>query len=35
MRNALAHGYFTVDQPIVWQTVQQDLPDLKQRISAL
>lgn len=33
--NAPAHGYFTVDHRIVWQTVQQNLPDLKQRISAL
>ncbi len=35
MRNALSHGYFVVDNAIVWQTIQQDLPDLKTRISAL
>jgi uncharacterized protein with HEPN domain len=29
MRNALAHGYFNVDQNIVWQTIQADLPNLK------
>ena len=35
MRNALAHGYFTVDHNIVWQTIQQDLPKLKKQISGL
>jgi uncharacterized protein with HEPN domain len=35
MRNALSHGYFTVDHVIVWQTIQQDLPKLKSQISAL
>jgi uncharacterized protein with HEPN domain len=32
MRNAVAHGYFKVDYDIVWNTIQSDLPDLKQRI---
>lgn len=35
MRNALSHGYFTVDHAIVWQTIQQDLPKLKGQILAL
>lgn len=35
MRNALAHGYFTVDLAIVWQTIQNDLPLLKTQISTL
>lgn len=35
MRNALSHGYFTVDHAIVWRTIQQDLPKLKSQISAL
>lgn len=35
MRNALSHGYFTVDVGIVWQTLQHDLPDLKDQIAAL
>jgi uncharacterized protein with HEPN domain len=35
MRNALAHGYFTVDHAIVWQTVQSDLPQLRQRVLTL
>lgn len=35
MRNALAHGYFTVDLAIVWQTVQNDLPSLQKQVTAL
>jgi uncharacterized protein with HEPN domain len=34
MRNALAHGYFKVDHEIVWQTIQGDLPTLRQSILA-
>ncbi len=34
MRNALSHGYFTVDQTLVWQTVQNDLPPLRAQIAA-
>ena len=35
MRNALSHGYFTVDLAIVWRTVQQDLPGFREQIVAL
>jgi uncharacterized protein with HEPN domain len=35
MRNALAHGYFHVDLAIVWQTIRNDLPALKQQVLAL
>ena len=35
MLNALAHGYFTVDLGIVWQTVQNDLPALRAQVAAL
>ena len=35
MRNALTHGYFTVDLAIVWQTIRNDLPTLKAQVSAL
>ena len=35
MRNALAHGYFTVDLAIVWQTIRNDLPLLRKQVSAL
>ena len=33
MRNALSHGYFTVDHTIVWQTVQNDLRPLRVQIA--
>jgi uncharacterized protein with HEPN domain len=35
MRNALAHGYFTVDLDIVWATVHADLPELGAHVDAL
>jgi uncharacterized protein with HEPN domain len=35
MRNALSHGYFTVDNAIVWRTVQQDLPGLRTQVADL
>lgn len=33
MRNALAHGYFKVDLEIVWNTIQNNLPDLHAQIT--
>jgi uncharacterized protein with HEPN domain len=35
MRNALSHGYFSVDQTIVWPTIQNDLPALRSQVAAL
>lgn len=35
MRNRLIHGYFDVDLDIVWQTVQQDLPQLREQLEAI
>ncbi len=35
MRNAVAHGYFKVDLPVVWRTVQSDLPTLRRSVSDL
>ena len=35
MRNALSHGYFSVDHAIVWQTIQQDLPSLRAQIERI
>lgn len=32
MRNAVAHGYFSVDFEIVWKTIQRDLPDFASKI---
>ncbi len=34
-RNAVAHGYFTVDYEVLWRTIQRDLPDLHARVNAL
>lgn len=35
MRNRIAHEYFGVDNKVVWETVQRDLPKLKPQIAAL
>lgn len=35
MRNILIHEYFAVDLKLVWDTVQEDLPVLKNQITAL
>ena len=32
LRNALAHGYFSVDLAIVWQTIHNDLPGFRRRV---
>jgi uncharacterized protein with HEPN domain len=35
MRNAITHGYFTVDLDVVWKTVCEDLPTLAEQVRAL
>ena len=35
MRNRLVHAYFDVDLDRVWDTVQQDLPDLVRNLEPL
>ncbi len=35
MRNALIHGYREVDNATVWQTIHEDLPQLRVRVAAL
>lgn len=35
MRHILVHGYFSVDQEIVWNAVQENLAQLKQRVEAI
>jgi uncharacterized protein with HEPN domain len=35
IRNRMVHGYFDINLDVVWDTVQQDLPSLKQQIEAL
>jgi uncharacterized protein with HEPN domain len=35
MRNRLAHGYFDIDLPLVWRTVQSSLPALMTELPAI
>ena len=35
LRNRLIHGYTGVDDAIVWRTVRQFLPQLRERLAAL
>jgi len=35
MRNIVIHQYFAVDLKVLWTTVTQDLPRLKQQIDQL
>lgn len=35
MRDVLVHEYFGVDLELVWETVQEDLPFLRRRLSDL
>lgn len=32
MRNILVHQYFDIDKDLVWSVVENDLPDLKNKI---
>jgi uncharacterized protein with HEPN domain len=32
MRNVLIHGYFAIDNDIVWSVVENDLPTLERQI---
>jgi uncharacterized protein with HEPN domain len=33
MRNRVAHGYFAIDDSIVWKTITSDLPPLSAAIA--
>lgn len=35
MRNVVIHSYFGVDETVIWRTVQEDLPPLKQSIQLM
>jgi uncharacterized protein with HEPN domain len=35
MRNRVAHGYFAVSMDMIWETVQTDIPELKNSLAAL
>ncbi|MRR51498.1 MAG: DUF86 domain-containing protein [Rhodocyclaceae bacterium] len=34
-RNVLAHGYAVIDDAVVWQAVQQNLPSLRRSVESL
>jgi uncharacterized protein with HEPN domain len=33
MRNRIAHGYFAVSLSMIWDSVQVDIPELRQQIA--
>lgn len=35
MRNRVAHGYFAVSLTMVWDSVQEDIPELRQKIASV
>ncbi|MDX9964057.1 DUF86 domain-containing protein [Desulfobacter postgatei] len=35
MRNILIHEYFGVDNDVLWNTIQKDLPVLKEKLQAV
>ncbi|MFX0211312.1 MAG: DUF86 domain-containing protein [Candidatus Hodarchaeota archaeon] len=35
MRDRLIHGYFGVDISIVWETIKNDLPELKKQVDRI
>jgi len=35
LRNIIAHAYFGVDLPIIWETIVRRLPDLKVALQSL
>jgi uncharacterized protein with HEPN domain len=35
LRNRIVHNYFGIDLDIVWEILQRELPDLKEKISTL
>ncbi len=35
MRNRVAHGYFAVSLAMVWDSVEEDIPQLRQKIASV
>jgi uncharacterized protein with HEPN domain len=33
MRNRVAHGYFSVSLPMVWDSVEEDVPELREKLA--
>jgi uncharacterized protein with HEPN domain len=35
LRNRIAHAYYNIDQGVVWDIVQEDLPSLKREVARI
>jgi uncharacterized protein with HEPN domain len=35
MRDRLIHGYFSVDESLVWAAVREKVPELKRHVEAI
>jgi len=35
MRNRVSHGYFAVSLAMVWDSVEEDIPELRQKIASV
>jgi len=35
MRNLIVHGYYRMDMEIVWKTIHQDLPPLREAVDMI
>ncbi|MDR3754012.1 MAG: DUF86 domain-containing protein [Terracidiphilus sp.] len=35
MRNRVAHGYFSVSLAMVWDSVEEDIPELREKIAGV
>jgi uncharacterized protein with HEPN domain len=35
MRNKLVHNYFGINMEVVWQTIQEDLPELIKALQSI
>ena len=35
LRNRIAHAYYNIDQGVVWDIVQEDLPSLKRDVAGI
>ena len=35
MRNKIIHEYFGIDTEILWETIQKDLPHLREQIKQI
>jgi len=35
MRDVVIHGYFGVDNAVIWKTLKEDIPGLKEKIKKI